>query len=320
MGVRRYKLLYKELQVAILANECPYVNTLKYYSMKINTLTLRARGFPAELRHISGPPKVLYHQGAPLADLLKRPCVAIVGSRSITPYGRQVTADLAGKLAGQGIVIISGLALGVDGLAHQAALEAGGLCIGVLPCPLDRIVPATNRSLARKIIERGGALVSEYESGEVPFKQNFVARNRLVAGLARAVVITEAAEKSGSLYTARFALDQGKDVLAVPGNITSRSSAGTNNLIKTGKAGAITSYIDVLHVLGLPAHGTPVQAVKGRNAHEQAVITLLQRGISDGDELLRGSALSASEFSQALTMLEIGGLVRPLGANRWCIN
>jgi DNA processing protein len=320
MGVRRYKFLYKELQVAILANECPYVNTLKYFAMKINMLTLGSPVFPEVLRHIPSPPKTLYHQGAPLAELLERPRVAIVGSRSITPYGRQVTGELAGKLAGQGLVIISGLALGVDAAAHQAALAADGLCIAVLPGPLDKIVPATNRRLAMKILARGGVLVSEYASGEQPFRQNFIARNRLVSGLAQAVVITEAAEKSGSLYTADFALDQGRDVMAVPGNITNLGSVGTNTLIKRGKAGAITSYIDVLNTLNLQVHGRPVHTVRGRNAHEQTVIDLLAQGISDGDELLRGSQLSASEFNQALTMLEIGGLVRPLGANRWCID
>jgi DNA processing protein len=288
--------------------------------MNINTLTLTDPGFPALLRDIPSPPKVLYHQGAPLADLLKRPRVAIVGSRTVSAYGQQVTKQLSGQLAEQGIVVVSGLALGVDGLAHRAALEAGGLCIGVLPGPLDKIVPATNRMLAKDILKQGGALVSEYAAGEVPFRQNFIARNRIVAGLAQAVVITEAAEKSGSLYTADFALDQGRDVLAVPGNIFNIGSVGTNTLIKTGKAGAITSYIDVLHTLNLPVHGRPVQTVRGRNAREDAIITLLQRGISDGDKLLHDSDLSASEFNQVLTMLEISGKIRPLGANQWCIN
>ncbi len=288
--------------------------------MNINTLTLSSADFPPPLRDIPSPPKLLYHQGAPLRELLKRQRVAIVGSRDTSAYGRQMTIQLARELAEQGLVIISGLAIGIDGLAHRTALEAGGLCIAVLPGPLDNIVPVTNQALGRKILEQGGALVSEYGPGEIPFRQNFIARNRLVSGLSQAVVITEAAEKSGSLYTARFGLDQGREVLAMPGNVTSRGSVGTNNLIKAGNAGAITSAVDILQVLGLPVHRRPVNAVRGRNAHEQAVITLMQQGISDGNQLLQGSTLTTSEFNQALTMLEIGGLVRPLGANQWCIN
>lgn len=286
--------------------------------MIIKKLTFKSSGFPEVLRHIPAPPKQMYVTGAPLEELLKRPRVAIVGSRKITPYGKQVTARLAKELVEQGIVIISGLALGVDANAHQAALEAGGQAIAVLPGPIEKIVPATNRPLARRILEQGGALVSEYEEGEEPFKQNFIARNRLVAGLADAVLITEAGEKSGSLHTARFTLQQGKDVLAVPGNITSQASVGTNNLIKAG-ATPVTSYVDVLHILGLADHQTAAREVRGRNANEQTVLDLLLRGVSDGAQLLEQSSLPVSQFNKVLTMLEIGGKVRPLGANQWSI-
>jgi DNA processing protein len=287
--------------------------------MNINMLTLSSTGFPPVLHDIPAPPKVLYHQGAPLSELLQRPRVAIIGTRDVSTYGRQVTVRLARELAEQGIVIISGLALGVDGLAHRAALGVGGLCIAVLPGPLESIVPSTNRALARQILDQGGALVSEYAAGEKPYKQNFIARNRLVSGLSQAVLITEAIEKSGSLYTARFALEQGREVLAVPGNVTNRGSVGTNNLIKAGQAGLVSSYKDVLHVLRLQEHGTSFRDVRGRNQHEQTIIDLLGRGISDGTELLSQSSLSASEFNQALTMLEISGKIRPLGANQWCL-
>lgn len=137
------------------------------------------------------------------------------------------------------------------------------------------------------------------------FKSHFVARNRLVAGLAQAVIITEAAEKSGSLHTARFALEQGKEVLAVPGNITVPTSVGTNNLLKAG-ATPVTSYLDVLYALGLEAHHNPVPAVRGRTAHEQQVLELLLQGMSDAQGLLKASQLSVSEFNRVLTMLEIG--------------
>lgn len=284
--------------------------------MIINKLTLNSSDFPELLREIPSPPQQLYHIGAPLAELLKRPRVAIVGSRNVTTYGRQVTTDLAAKLAEQGVVIISGLAIGVDALAHQATLEAGGLAIAVLPSPLDNIMPVSNRQLAKKILDQGGALVSEYPPGEIPFKQNFVARNRLVAGLAQVLLITEASEKSGSLHTARFARDQNKDVLVVPGNITTASSVGTNNLLKSG-AGVVTSYMDVLYSLGLQDHKTVARTVHGRNAHEQSVLELMLEGLSDGEQLLEQSHLPTSQFNQVLTMLELGGKIRPLGANHW---
>jgi DNA processing protein len=287
--------------------------------MNIKKLTLKSPDFPEVLRHIPVSPKVLYHTGAPLSNLLKRPRVAIVGSRNVSSYGRQVTTQIAGQLAEQGVVIVSGLALGVDCIAHKAAVEAGGLAIAVLPGPLDRIVPSTNRWIAEAILAKNGALVSEYASGAHAYKQNFIARNRLMSGLAQIVLITEAAEKSGSLHTANFALQQGRDVLAVPGSIFSRGSVGTNNLIKTG-AIPVTSYLDVMHVLGFEPHQTPIQSIKGRNTYEQTVLDLLMQGVSSGEELLDQSDLSASEFSQVLTMLEIGGKIRPLGANQWGLN
>jgi DNA processing protein len=287
--------------------------------ININRLTLKSSEFPEVLRQIPSPPRTLYHTGAPLNELLKRPSVAIVGSRSVSNYGREVTTRLARQLAEQGVVIVSGLALGVDCLAHQAALEAGGLAIAVLPGPLDKIVPATNRRVAKTILDQGGALISEYASGIPAQKQNFIARNRLMSGLAQAVLITEAAEKSGSLYTANFALQQGRDVLAVPGSIFSSGSVGTNNLIKTGAA-LVTSYLDVMHALGFEAHQTPIHAIRGRNAHEQTVLDLLMQGVNKGDDLLEQSELSISEFNQVLTMLEIGGKIRSLGANQWSIS
>ncbi len=282
--------------------------------MQIKKLTV----IPEELRRISVPPKQLFHAGAPLDDLLSRPRVTIVGSRNVSTYGTLVTSQLARQLAEQGIVIISGLALGVDGLAHRAALEANGLAIAVLPAPLDDIVPVSNRHLAVQIIEQGGALVSEYASGQFPAKHNFIARNRLMAGLAQAVLITEAGEKSGSLHTARFALEQGIEVMAVPGPINAPGSVGTNNLIKSG-ATPVTSYIDVLNALSLEDHVTAAHHIRGRNANEQVVLDLLLRGVNDGEQLLQASDLSTSEFNQVLTMLEIGGQIRSLGANQWAL-
>ncbi|HVW23604.1 MAG TPA: DNA-processing protein DprA [Candidatus Saccharimonadales bacterium] len=275
------------------------------------------RSFPAVLRDMPQPPRQLYCLGADLSELLKKPRVTIVGSRRVSPYGKQVTQELATRLAERSIVIISGLALGVDGLAHEAALEAGGITVAVLPSPLDNIVPVRHQRLAREILEQGGALVSEYPPGSPPLKHNFVERNRLMAGLGHVTVITEATAHSGSIHTANFALDQGKTVMAVPGNITSPLSAGTNTLLQTS-AMPVTSYKDVLFALGIDDQASKTE-IRGRNSAEQTLIELLRDGLSDGQALLAASELGASEFSQTLTMLEITGRIRSLGANHWAL-
>lgn len=266
------------------------------------------------LRAIPQPPKQLYYLGTEPATLLKRPTIAIVGSRKATPYGKAVTTQLATALANAGAVIVSGLALGVDSAAQQAAVEAGRPVIAVLPSGLDAVYPATHRPLARKILETGGCLISEYAEGMPPLPPQFVARNRIISGLSRAVIITEAAAKSGSLHTAQFALEQGRDVLAVPGNITSPTSAGTNQLIKLGATpllsadGALTSF-------GLQS--AAANQLMASNAEEAVLLELLAKGITDGDELLIHSKLEPIAFNQTLSMLEIHGKIRSLGNRQW---
>jgi DNA processing protein len=285
--------------------------------MTVKKLTIIDNAYPSVLRDIAGPPLTLFYKGADPSGWLDRPRVAIVGSRAVTPYGKQVTARLAGELAEQGIVIISGLALGIDGIAHQACLEAGGTTVAVLAGGVDKLYPATHASLGNRILEQGGTIMSEYPEGTPHHKAYFISRNRIVAGLADALLITEAAERSGTLHTARFALEQGREVLAVPGNITSLASAGTNNLIKTG-ATPVTSVDDVLYVLGIQkAAAKP--AVRGSNADEQAILELLGAGIGSGAELLVRSCLPAPLFNQTLTMLEISGKIRALGNNLWAL-
>lgn len=286
--------------------------------MIVKKLTKKHSAYPSRLRDIPAPPAELYYLGTEPSKWLERPKIAIVGSRGVTPYGRQVTERLSGELAERGIVIVSGLALGVDGIAHQACLEAGGTTVAVLANGLDHIYPASHTQLAQRILQQGGTIMSEYAEGTPGFKQNFVARNRIVAGLADALLVTEAGEKSGTLHTARFALEQGRDVLAVPGNITSPQSVGTNNLIKTG-AVPVTSIDDILYVLGadhLPAEPT---RRRGDTAEEQVLLDLLYSGISDGHELLVQSTLEPVQFNQVLTMLELSGKVRALGNNHWSL-
>jgi len=286
--------------------------------MEVKKLTLHDNAYPLDLANIAKPPEVLYYVGADPSEWLNRPRVAVVGSRSVTPYGKQVTEKLSRELAEQGVVIISGLALGVDGIAHAACLDAGGTTVAVLANGLDKVYPANHTALARRIIEQGGTLISEYPVGTPSLRHQFIARNRIVAGLAQALLITEAAEKSGTLHTARFALEQGQDVLAVPGSIFSPNSAGTNNLIRSG-AVPVTCAKDVLYALGIDTAVTNTARLRGNNADEQTLIDLLQTGITDGHALLVQSTLSAPVFNQALTMLEISGKIRSLGNNHWAI-
>jgi DNA processing protein len=282
-----------------------------------NYITLSANAIPDSLKAISNPPEKLYVAGNTLNILMEKPKVAIVGSRKVTPYGKAITIQLAEELAHRGVVIISGLALGVDALAHRAALNVGGDTIAILPTGLSNIYPSSHRQLAAAIVEAGGALVSEYPDTTKGFPGNFVMRNRLVSGLSDAVLITEAAEKSGTLHTARFASAQGKPLFAVPGNITSPMSVGTNQLIQKG-AQLVTSVHDILRTLGISttAQKSPITS---DNPYEQQILSALQSGISDGSELLQVTTLDVQLFNQSLTMLEITGAIKSLGNNQWTI-
>lgn len=295
-------------------------NVLIEEQVKVRVLRAADPDFLALLKQIPDSPKQLYYQGDNLAGLCKSPCVAIVGSRKVSTYGRSVTEKLAGELAKQGVVIISGLALGVDSIAHQAALDAGGRTIAVLPTGLDHIYPASHTHLARKIVESGGALVTEYPFETPVMKHQFLARNRIISGLSYGVIVTEAAAHSGSLNTANFALEQGREVMAVPGNITSLLSAGTNNLIKSG-ATPITCVQDVLDTLELEF--TPIFIDPARlasNDQERQLLILLGEGITNAAALLSRSKLEASVLNQTLTMLEIAGIVKNAGNNNWSLS
>jgi DNA processing protein len=279
------------------------------------TVTPDSRDFPHKLLTIPQVPEQLYITEN-FSALLEKPIVSIVGSRKVSAYGREVTTNLAARLTERGVVIMSGLALGVDSIAHQACLDAGGATIAVLPGPLDDIYPRSHYNLAMRILGQGGALVSEYPSGTGVMKHQFIARNRLIAGLADAVVITEAAEDSGSLHTANFALEQGTDVFAVPGNITSQTSVGTNNLLKSG-AIPVTSADDILARLGISTVA-PVKASSDDPA-EQTILDLLHEGLRYGSEIFERSQLDISLFNQSLTMLEITGKIKALGGNQWSL-
>ena len=284
--------------------------------MKINKLSPQDNIYTQVLTSIALVPKTLYYYGK--LPEIRRPSVAIVGTRKPTRYGTEVTQRIAYELAQQGIVVISGMALGVDALAHRAALDAGGTTIAVQANGLDTLYPRTNQQLGEAIIAQGGAIISEYEPSASARPYQFLERNRIVSGLADAVIITEAAARSGTLNTASHALEQGKDIFVVPGNITSPLSAGCNALLRQGALPLIEPK-DVIERIApqlvrqqtsLPLGDTPLQT---------EILKLLQAGLRDGDEILKNTNAAASEFATELTMLEINGLVRPLGGNQWTL-
>ena len=288
--------------------------------MEINRIRPDEHNFTQRLASIANPPKSLCFMGT-LPDS-GAPVVAIVGSRKPSAYGREVTEQLAGDLAKAGCTIVSGLALGIDGIAQRAALEAGGTVIGVIPNELPDISPQTNYKLAMNIIKNGGAILSEWKKGDgkIVNRWSFLERNRLVSGLADAVIITDAAERSGTLNTAAHALSQGRDVFAVPGNITSPLSAGCNALLKQGAYPA-TEAKDILQIIAPEQLKKPDQSQLplGSSPEETIIINLIASGVRSGDQLQQQSGLSASNFSTALTMLEINGVIKPLGANNWML-
>jgi DNA processing protein len=265
--------------------------------------------YPAALSVIVDPPPVLWVRGNP-AVLTSR-AVAIVGSRAGSPYGLAVAERLAADLAGGGIVVVSGLARGIDSAAHRGALAGKGTTVAVLGCGADVIYPAEHRELARQI-ETGGAIVSELVPGTPPQKQFFPLRNRIISGLSRAVLIVEAGEKSGSLITARCALDQGREVLAVPGNVLTARNRGGHALLKDG-AKIVESAVDILEELGLPSRGTRRGAEP-----EDPVLAGLPAGEScDLDALAERTGLASSRLLPRLFELELAGLVRRVGGGRF---
>ena len=284
--------------------------------MKINKISPHSHKYLQIIDTIAKCPETLYFIGK--LPEKRRPTVAIVGSRKPTTYGREVTYQLAFDLAKQGVIIVSGLALGVDGIAHRATLDAGGTTLAVLANSVDSIYPSTHINLSKDIIKSGGAMISEYEPITEARDFQFLERNRIVSGLSDAVIVTEAASRSGTLSTVMHALEQGREVFVVPGNITSPMSAGCNNLIKQG-AHPITCAQDVLEIIAPDLLQPQTSLALGSNPQESKIISLLQSGIRDGDELQLLSELDASEFSMTLTTMEISGTIRALGGNQWTL-
>lgn len=285
---------------------------------KIKNVSVSANPYLAVANRVDHTISNLYYRGELPNE--RRVSVAIVGSRKMSTYGKEVAYRLAADLAKQGVVIVSGLALGTDATAHRGALSVGGTTIAVLANGLDSVYPTSHRGLADQIIKTNGALLSEYEAGMPALAHQFLERNRIVSAISDAVVVVEAALRSGTLSTAAHALTQGKIVCAVPGNITSPTSQGCNRLIKQG-AVLVSSADDILDELGVVKAANPQSSLAiGDTKEEEAILALMRDGERDGALLLENCGLSAAAFNQTVTMLEIKGVVRSLGANKWTIS
>jgi DNA processing protein len=260
--------------------------------------------FPPRLRSIHDPPPGLFVRGETPLALLERPSVAVVGARACSSYGTAVATSLGRELAAAGVVVVSGLARGVDAAAHRGALEAG-TTVAVLGCGIDRDYPRAHAGLAVQIAATG-VILSEYPPGVEPAPWRFPARNRIVAGLAAATIVVEARERSGALITADLALDEGREVLTVPGEITSLLSKGTNALLRLG-ATPLTCAADVLELLGIEPAPSPQPPAIGRAA--ALVRAVIADAPAPADELIRRTGLAAGELAAALAELELLALV-----------
>ena len=333
-----------------------------HFFQKINEILPLEADFTEVLESIALKPKILYFYGKMPENVVKngkkiRPTsVAIVGSRHNTRYGQEIAYKLAYELARNGVIVVSGLAYGIDSIAHQGALDAGGVTVAVLGTPIDKIYPTTHKPLAAEIIKTGGAIISEYaprtaeykdapiapaeavlsggkwldcnygcpknvENRRIEMKSSFLYRNRLISGLSDIVVVIEAAEHSGTLNTAAHALNQGKDVYAVPGNITNPYSRGCNNLLKQG-AIPYTEPDDILSVLFPEKYQKSAKKsakILGDTPLETEVLKLIASGVQNGEEIIKTLSLDPALFNETITFLEIKSLVRSLGANYWSL-
>ena len=296
----------------------PKVYLSAVYEKGIKVLSVVDRDYPANLRQITDAPPVLYYKGSllPEDDL----AVAVVGARFATAYGRQVTEKLVMDLTLAGLTIVSGLARGIDSIAHRAALDAGGRTIAVLGSGVDLIYPPENQKLAEETT-RHGALVSEFPLGFPSVPSNFPARNRIIAGLSLGVVVTEAAVDSGSLITAGQAAEQGREVFAVPGPVTSKMSVGANNLIKEGVHPA-TEAADVLQVLDIERKKRSSNAFVSEDKQvkdktQQKIMETLDGGSKHVDLISRETGFPIEKVSATLSMMELSGLVKNYGSGIW---
>ena len=282
---------------------------LDRYGVKV--FTYKDSGYPSRLREIYDYPPLIYVRGSLLPE--DEWCLAVVGTRRATVYGRQVTEEIVTDLAQSKITIVSGLARGIDSVAHQAALAAGGRSIAIFACGLDVVYPSENANLARNIMQQG-ALISEYPPGTRPKADNFPRRNRIMSGLSLGVLVVEAGETSGAMITAHMALEQNREVFAIPGSILSPASRGTNHLIQEG-AKLVRDYTNILEELNLMTVARQMEMREAIPASDTESLLLkhLSAEPTHVDEVCRNSGLPVSTVSSTLAMMELKGLIKQLG-------
>ena len=292
------------------------VEKLEHYGVKLFRYT--EPGYPARLKEIYDYPPLLYVRGSLLPE--GEWCLAVVGTRRATAYGRQVAEEIVADLARGNITIASGLAKGIDSIAHQSALAAGGRSIAVFACGLDTVYPGENANLARSIMKQG-ALISEYPLGTRPRADNFPRRNRILSGLSLGVLVVEADETSGAMITARLALEQNREVFAIPGSILSPASRGTNRLIQEG-AKLVRDYTDILEELNLMTVTRQMEIKEIIPASETEALLLKQLGAEPThiDEVCRRSGLQIATVSSTLAMMELKGLVKQVGPMNYSLS
>lgn len=288
------------------------------YYLRLNKLRIEIfcsveESYPKMLKEIGDRPPVIYVKVRDLG-VLGRKAVAVVGTRKVTSYGRQVTEMITEGLVNSGLVIVSGLARGVDRIAHETAINNNGLTIAVLGCGLDLIYPPEHKDLADRIVESGGAIISEFPLGMQAVPGNFPARNRIISGLSQGVVVTEAAEDSGSLITASCAAEQGREVFAVPGPITSPLSKGTSELIKKG-AKLVSGVEDILEEIGVRVVGKvrDLGELGELGEDERKIVDLLENENLTVDEIIRRLQLDSGKIGSLLSMMEIKGIIKNFG-------
>lgn len=297
----------------------PMMEWEKMEKIGIKMTTIEDDDYPALLKEISSPPAIIYSLGN--WKSLSLPKIAIVGTRNPSNYGREVAKDLSSMLAKENICLVSGLALGIDGIVHKSIIDNDGYTAAVLGSGLNIIHPRTNMKLANEIIEKDGIIISEFPLGTTPLKYHFPIRNRIISGLSSGCVIIEAGQKSGALITARYALEQNREVFAVPGSIYQEGSVGPNNLIKMG-ARVVTNVSDILSTLNLKTtySNTKEEEIKTDNPDEANILRLLSSEPIHIDELVQNSGLSAETANAILTMMEIKGLIRNIGGMNYIIS
>lgn len=289
------------------------------YKENINIITLEDINYPKLLKEIYNPPELLYYKGETKADEFT---LAIVGTRKYSTYGKQVVDRMVSKLSENNLTIVSGLALGIDSLAHSACLEKNNRTIAVLGTGLDKqnIYPSSNRYLAEKIVDQGGAIVSEFPLGTPPLKHHFPQRNRIISGLSLGTLVIEAGIKSGALITAYLALEQNREVFAVPGSIFSETSKGPNSLITKG-AKPIISAEEIIEALNLTKATEFIQTkeIIGETENEKNILAHISNEPTHIDELVRLTKLDTSTINSTLVVMEMKGMVKNLGAMQYVL-